>query len=45
MMVIYMIHKMVIVISLMVLKLHVEFNLSSHLHSMLHTLILFFYWY
>ena len=43
MMVLYMRHIMVIVISLIVMKLHVGFNHSSHLHSMLHTMILLFY--
>ena len=43
---IYMIHIMDNdVISLMVMKLHVEFTHSTHLQSMPHTLILFFYWY
>ena len=42
MMVIYMIHIMVDAISLMVMKLHVEFNHSSHPHSMQHPLVLLF---
>ena len=36
---------MVIVIRLIVMKLHVEFNHSSHLRSMPHFLVLFFNWY
>ena len=38
-------HVMVIVISLMVIKFHVKFILSSHLHCMPHTLLLLSYWY
>ena len=45
MMVIYMRHVMVILISLMMIKLHVELYHSSHLHSMSHSLVLLCYGY